>query len=631
MPRLVAAVLPQMLARKSGTIVNVSSVAVYFAAGHYSADKTYVTHLLVESVNTPSGPRHKTICNLGHMAPGPKEEWLELAERIQAALSGQLALYPDPRVGEAVARVRERQTRAGSASAELSQGTAVPAVVSVRTEGVNTQDSREAGPLHVGHQLWQRLQMNAILKAAGLASAAIQLTEVMTLNRLVHPDSERAMVDWARRVAVSDVLGTDVEKLNHDRFYRNMDKLHGKRFEIEKLLREREKSLFDLHDTLILYDLTNTYFEGEAKQTLKAKRGHSKEKRTDCKLVAMGLMVDGEGFPIGHEVMDGNTIDCRTVPAMLDGLEARTGRCGGAMIVMDRGFSSAENLALVRQRGHHYLMAGFQNQRGDLLESFEALDGWQEIQPSAIKVPVQIKRIERDAEVLLLCVSPARAEKDRAIREKQERRLLQALGELAESVRKADEKGKPLSDEALGERIGRLRERYTRAARYYAISRADSVLTWELKADQHRRAQELDGAYFLRTSNKDLGAEEIWRTYITLTRIESAFRDLKGTLDLRPIHHRKEMRVETHIFLCILAYHLQVAIERILHQAGDSTSWETLREELTTHQIVTITLPTTDGKVLAIRKAGIPDRRVREIYRLLALDTEPMKPLRTWT
>jgi transposase len=593
-------------------------------------DKTYVTHLLVESVNTPAGPRHKTICNLGHMTPGPKEEWLELAERIQAALAGQPSLFPDPRIDEAVARVREHQAKEAAAPKAPSTRQAIPDVVSVRTEGVQSQDSREVGPLHVGHQVWQRLQLNAILKTAGLAGAAIKLTEVMTLNRLVHPDSERAMVDWAKRVAVSDVLGVDVEKLHDDRLYRNMDKLHGKRFQIENLLREREKSLFNLQDTLILYDLTNTYFEGEARQIPKAKRGHSKEKRTDCKLVAMGLLVDGEGFPIGHEVMDGNTIDCTTVPVMLDRLEARTGRRGGATIVMDRGFASAANLELVRKREHHYLMAGFQNQRGDLLDDFESLDGWEEIQPSAVKVPVQIKRIERGDEVLLLCISPARAEKDRGIREKQEKRLLQALEELAESVQKAAEKDKSMADEALGERIGRLRERYTRAARYYDIAREGGLLNWALKTEAHRRAQELDGAYFLRTSNKALGAEEIWRTYITLTRIESAFRDLKGTLDLRPIHHRKEMRVETHIFLCVLAYHLQVVIERTLHQAGDSTSWETVREELTTHQVVTVTLPTADGRTLAIRKAGIPDRRVREIYRLLALDTEPMKPLRTW-
>jgi hypothetical protein len=281
--------------------------------------KTYVSHVLVESVLTPAGPRHKTICNLGKMDPGPKEDWLLLAERIQMALGGQSSLFPDPRVDQAVAKIRERQ-----AKASLLEG------------------------------------------------------------------------------------------------------------------------------SLVLYDMTNTYFEGQAARNPKAKRGHSKEMRTDCKLVAMGLMLDADGFPIGHEVYAGNTIDGTTVKAMLDGLEARTGRAGGSTVVMDRGFASADNLKLVRERHYDYLVAGFQQQRNGLLKEFEDLEGWEAIQPSANKVPVQIKQIEKGDEVFLLCVSQARAEKERTIR-------------------------------------------------------------------------------------KDMGPEEIWRTYIVLTRIESAFRDLKGTLDMRRV------------------------------------------------------------------------------------------------
>jgi len=597
-------------------------------------DKTYVSHLLVESVVTPAGPRHRTICNLGKMEPGPKEEWLELAERIQAALGGQDGLFPDARVDQAVRRVREREAKVGVAEAEtespLTGELAIPDTVAVKPSGVRTQDLREAGPLHVGHQMWQRLQLDAILKAAKLAVPVRQLTEVMTLNRLVHPCSELAMVDWAKRVAVADILGVESEKLNEDRFYRNMDELHGHRVEIETELHAREKSLFNLQGQLLLYDLTNTYFEGEAVQTAKAKRGHSKEHRMDCKLVAMGLMLDGDGFPIGHELHDGNTIDGTTVKGMLDALEQRTGVVGGATVVMDRGFASADNLKLVRDRQHHYLVAGFQSQRGPLLAEFEELDGWAELEPSAMKVPIRIKRIERGEEAFLLCVSPARAEKDRAIRERQEKRLVKDLEALAEAVRKAEAGGHPLADKELGERIGRLRERYPRANRYYTIERTDGLLVWSVRAEKRARAVELDGAYFLRTSRLDLGPEEIWRSYITLTRVEGAFRDLKGTLDLRPIHHRKEMRVETHIFLCVLAYHLQVAIERTLQAAGDHTSWETLREELRTHQIATTTLPTADGRTLAIRRGSIPERRPREIYRLLDLDPEPMRPIKTW-
>jgi transposase len=595
-------------------------------------DKTYVSHLLVESVNTPAGPRHKVICNLGKMNPGPKEEWLDLADRIQAALGGQSSLFPDPRVDQALRKIQERQAKGEVVATEeaLSGETAVPEVVPVKTSGVRSQDLRKAGPLHVGHQMWQRLQMDAVLKAVRLTAPVRKLTEVMTLNRLVHPCSELAMVGWAKREAVSDVLGVDAEQLNEDKFYRNMDALHGHRLAIEKELYARERSLFNLTGTLVLYDLTNTYFEGEAVRTPKAKRGHSKEMRTDCKLVAMGLMLDTDGFPIGHEVFAGNTLDGKTVTDMLNALEKRTGREGGATVVMDRGFASEDNMKLVRSRKHDYLLAGFQNQRNPLLKDFEELEGWKEIQPNAVKVPVQIKRIEKDDEVFLLCVSAARAEKDRAIRERQEKKLVKDLEALAKTVGKAREKGEPMADEALGERIGRLRERYPRAARYYAMERKDGLLEWTLKAGKRARAKELDGAYFLRTSRKDLGPEEIWRTYIALTRVESAFRDLKGTLDMRPVYHQKEVRVETHIFLCVLAYHLQAVIERTLKEAGDHTSWETLREELSTHEVVTTLLPTADGRTLAIRRGSLPDRRVREIYRLLGLDPEPMKPIKTW-
>ncbi len=594
--------------------------------------KTYVSHVLVESVLTPAGPRHKTICNLGKMDPGPKEDWLLLAERIQMALGGQSSLFPDPRVDQAVARIRERQAKAGPVELEepLTGETAVPDVVPVKTSGVKCQDLRKAGPLHVGHQMWQRLQMEAVLKAVGISAPARKLTEVMTLNRLVSPCSELAMVGWSRREAVNDVLGVDAEQLNEDKFYRNMDKLHGHRMEVERELYAREKSLFNLEGSLVLYDLTNTYFEGQAARNPKAMRGHSKEMRTDCKLVAMGLMLDADGFPIGHEVFAGNTIDGNTVEVMLDGLEARTGREGGSTVVMDRGFASEDNLKLVRSRHYDYLMAGFQQQRNALLKDFEDLVGWEAIQPSANKVPVQIKRIEKGDEVFLLCVSSARAEKERAIRERQEKKLVKDLEALVKAVAKALEQGEPMADKDLGERIGRLRERYPRAGRYYLVDRKEGILEWTLRAEQRARAEELDGAYFLRTSRKDMGPEEIWRTYIALTRIESAFRDLKGTLDMRPVYHQKEIRVETHVFLAVLAFHLQAVIERTLKEAGDPTSWETLREELSTHHVVTTLLPTADGKTLAIRRGSVPDRRVGEIYRHLNLDPEPMTPIRTW-
>jgi transposase len=258
------------------------------------------------------------------------------------------------------------------------------------------------------------------------------------------------------------------------------------------------------------------------------------------------------------------------------------------------------------------------------------LDDWSDLQPSAMKVPIQIKRIEQGELAYLLCVSPARAEKDRAIRKRQEKRLLKDLEKLGERVRQALEKGHPLSGTERFERIGRLRERYPQAARYYAMEHQEDLLVWPVKEPQRTRAAQLDGAYFLKTWRMDLAAEGIWRTYMVLTRVEAAFRDLKGTLDMRPIYHRKETRVETHIFLCVLAYHLQAAIEPLLQQAGDHTNWETLREELSTHHVATVVMPTADGRKTATRRRSIPEQRPREIYRLLGIPGDPMKPIRTW-
>lgn len=593
-----------------------------------SGDKTYTTYLLVESINTPKGPRHRTICSLGRLEPGSKDDWLDLASRIQAALGGQPSLFPDARVDEALAKVRAC-TRDEQGNAAASQAP-VPAVLPVLVDGVETIEPRAAGALHVGHQMWLRIGADEVLKNAGLTAQCIRLTEFMTLNRLIQPESEHAMVDWARQSAVSEVLGVDFASLNHDRLYRNMDRLHGKRVEIEKGLRARECSLFNLSDTLVLYDLTNTYFEGQVLATPKAKRGMSKEKRTDCKLVAMGLMVDGDGFPIGHEIFEGSISDGKTVKQMLDALEARTGRTSGALCVMDRGFASEDNRKLVISRQHHYLVAGYQNQRGGLMDDFESLDGWEEIQPNSSKIPIQIKRIIKEDEALLLCISKARGEKERGIRENQEKRLVEALENLAKTIDSKYAKGKPMADEALGERMGRLRERYPRAARYYEIQREENKLVWRIREAAYARAQELDGAYFLRTSNKDLEPEEIWRTYTTLTRVESAFRDLKSALNMRPIHHRKEIRVETHLFLCVLAYHLQTVIEKTMRDAGDHRSWETLRKELQEHAVITVLLPSTDGRTLAIRKSSIPNAYVSEIYKSLKIPTTLCKPIRTW-
>jgi len=587
--------------------------------------KTYHNYLLVESVTTPKGPRQRVICSLGALAPGLKAEWLGTARRLHAALAGQTTLLPDARVDALAARARppRRAPAAGPG-------------VTIDPEGVTFEEEREAGPVHVGHQMWRLLRLDTILAGAGLSARAQLLTEVMTLNRLVSPASEHAMPDWIRRTALADILGTDFSTLSDEALYRNLDRLHPQRAAIEQALAARERTLFNLEDTLYLYDLTSTYFEGQCPHNPQAQRGYSRDHRPDCKQVVVGLVLDREGFPKAHEVFDGNRQDRTTLDAMLEILEQRTGRRGAATVVIDRGMAFADNLAQIRARHSHYIVAGRPAERHEHLEAFEDDTGWTEIfrtpsprNPGQKQTRVFIKRVVSGAEVHVLCRSDGRLEKERAIRDKHEQRLLRDLAKLQARVAG----GRLRAPAKIHEALGRLKERYPRVARYYtaAYDAATNAVSWTMHMELKTRAEHLDGTYLLKTDRQDLSDEEVWRLYILLTRVEAAFRAMKSPLMERPIFHHLKHRVQTHIFLCVLAYHLLVAIEKRFLDQGLHTSWATLREQLSTHQVATVVLPAIDGRILKIRKASTPEDVPRDIYRVLQIPDEVMKPVKSWT
>jgi transposase len=603
-------------------------------------DKTYTNYLLVESVHTPHGPRQKVICSLGDLSPRPAEDWLRLVRKVEDALVGQINLLsdPDPEVEQIVHRVRNRQAgRSAQTTPTATDPTPAAAdLVTVHTGRVTATQVRTAGAVHVGFQFWKRLGFDGILKRLGFSIKAIRLTCAMTLNRLIHPDSEHAMPDWIRSTALGDILGVDFTTLVDDPLYRNLDRLHPNRAAIESDLVEQERRLFQLDPTVYLYDLTSTYFEGQAKRNPKARRGYSRDKRPDCKQVVVGLVISREGFPIAHEVFEGNTQDRKTLGSMLDLLKNRVGMPEGSTVVVDRGMAHVENLAEIRKRKYHYVVAARQPERDNWLDQFEEPEGFELVprEPSPLnpcqkKSFVRVKPVRHGNELIVLCTSEERVAKDRAIREKQEQRFLADLDRLQQRI----EKGRLKREIAVGEAIGRLKERYPRVARYHTITwdATTRKLTHEPNADKKAKAELLDGGYLLRTDRTDLSATEAWLMYMTLTRAENAFRMIKSPLAERPIFHHLEHRVETHIFLCVLAYHLLVAIETTLLNQGVHTSWATVRQMLATHQVATIVLPTDGGAVLRIRKGMTPEPKHLELYRLLNVPSEIMHPIKTWS
>jgi transposase len=609
--------------------------------------RSYHNYLLVESVKTAKGPRQRVLCSLGDLSARSESEWLRLVGRVEDALAGQgqlLCLPDDQQAAALVRRVHARQQAAASAAApalplaEVAPPVAAAAgeVIGVRVEQVRTEHVREAGPLHVANCFWHRLGLSEILTAAGLGEPAVRLAQAMVANRLIAPCSEHAMVDWFDQVALDDVLNLAPATLNDDQLYRELDRLHPLRERIETALAQREERLYHLERSVLLYDLTSTYCEGLAAGNPQARRGYSRDQRPDCKQVVVGLALRPEGFPVGHEIFAGSQQDGPSLPLMIAALKRRFGLHQGDTVVVDRGMASAPCLAALRAEQLHYLVATRQSERLRFLAEFEDLAAFTPVRRNVSptnayqhKSHVQVRALERDGELWVLCLSEGRQAKDRAIRDKHQTRLLADLAALQKSAAAGR-----LTVAQVYERLGRLRERYPRVGRYVQtiVSGDDRScrMDYQLDPAQQALAAQLDGAYLMRTDRLDLTAEEAWQTYILLTRVETAFRDLKTPLHMRPIHHQLEHRVQAHIFLSILAYHLLIAIENTLREHGDHRSWATIRDALRTHQTLTTILPTSNGHELHLRNGSVPEPAHRTIYAALDIPAQIMRPQRTW-
>jgi transposase len=601
-------------------------------------DKTYVNYLLVESVLTDKGPRQRVICSLGDLSPGPPEQWLALARKLQDALTGQLSLPGMADEDPELQQLKHVLPVPGAPSGNVDTTTTPSStddLVSVHTDRVTYETPRPAGHIHVGREFWKRLGLDDILKSLGFSPWLVSLTCAMTLNRLIHPAAEYAMPDWIRSTAMADLLGVDFARLPDDPLYRNLDRLHPRRAAIESALAGREQSLFHLGNTILLYDLTSTSFEGKAALIPKAKRGYSRDHRPDCKQLVVGLVLGREGFPRAHEIFEGNTQDRKTLASMLDQLERRVGLPEGSTVVVDRGMAFPENIAELRRRQLHYVVAAAQEERDRLLAEFETVEGFEEVvrqpsprNPGQKKSSVRVKAHPSDNELLILCLSQERVEKDRAIRAKQEGRFLKDVARLQARI----EDGRLKKEIKIGEAIGRLKERYPRVARDHSLTFDAKTRQLKSEPDEERRevAASLDGSYLLRTDRQELSAEEGWRIYGSLTRAENAFRCMKSPLCERPIFHHLEHRVESHIFLCVLAYHVLVAIETTLLRQEIHTSWATVRDLLATHEVATIVLPTDQNGVLRIRRGATPEPDHRVLYEALGVPTEIIRPVKTW-
>jgi len=586
----------------------------------------YVTHRLVESVKTEKGPRQRIVMHLGTLTL-PRSEWRKLAALLESRLAGQLSMFEEefPAIAEAADKAFEHYKFVQARQKERVTQKENREIVPVDLQSVATGYSRSLGPELVAHTFWERLGFDRILASGGFDQKQLVLAKAVIIGRLVAPGSERKTWQWFRRsTALAEILPFDLTTAGKDAFYEIADVLYAKKELLEKALRNREVTLFSVKTTLFLYDLTNTYFEGSCRKNTLAKRGKSKEKRSDCPLVTLALVVDQLGFPVFCQIYSGKQSEPKTLEEILDELY----RQGEELfkehlptIAMDRGIATKKNIELLMAKHYPYIVIERRQVERDYPEEFQSVkETFEQITPDDEQA-VYVKEIPFAEGCRVLCYSEGRELKERAINMLSEKRFLEALSQLQRSVAK----GSILHPEKVAQRLGRLKERHSAARLYEITLEVTGKKVTGVKANKKpAEKDDLNGCYVIETSHQNMTAKEIWEAYMTLTQVEGAFRALKTDLGVRPVYHQIAQRTKAHLFISVLAYHLLISIEHALRSHGDHRRWSTLREQLATHQRNTVIFTDAENKIHHLRVSGTPEKEHREIYRLLGVK-DPLK------
>ncbi len=580
----------------------------------------YFTFRLVKSVRIGNKVRQRTLLNLGAHFDLPPAQWPLLYQRLDDLLAGQATLmdYPEAVEDHAQRIVAQLISRQAETNIDADDTSSAGDLHRVDVDSLQLVRPRTVGVEHVALWAMQQVGLPALLAQLGLNSRQQAAAVASIIGRLAAPGSERATHRWLRDTsALGDLLQVDFENYSLMQLYRASDALMAHREAIEAHLFGAAMTLFELQPTVTLYDLTNTYFEGDAGSQEKAQRGHSKEKRSDCPLLTLGLMLDASSFVRRSQVFAGNVSEPHTLAEMLTALQAPK----GALVVMDRGIATQDNITWLAAQGYRYLVVSRERKRTFDLASAMTVT-------TATQQPVHLHKVlsEDGQETRLYCYSEAREEKEKAIAERLAKRFENALTTLSVGL------SRPRTQKRIDkiwQRIGRLKEKSRGVAQHYDIDVTSSedgtqaiAITWRRQPVNGSMLTH-PGVYCLRSNQTDWDEETLWRTYITLTDLEAVFRSLKSELGLRPIYHHKALRTEGHLFITVIAYQLVQVIRRRLRQHGQSESWSLLRRILNGQQRITATFRRADDCALHVRKATVAETPQREIYQALGISESP--------
>ena len=603
----------------------------------------YPSYRIVMSERVMGKVKQRTLLNIGSHFELPQPLWSQLCQRIDAILHGRLTLLPANKEIEKYAQkfaarmITERSVPAIERGVGNACHTGKKTVENSTVEMILTEtDSvmpRSVGVEHVSLHAAKQLQLHELFENIGFTQDQITMALAIIVARMSKPGSEQSTWKWlTKKSALDELLNTDFSKNSHMSLYRISDKLIMNKEVIESQLYSRIASLFSFNESIILYDLTNTYFdvEGKMEKNENAKRGHSKEKRTDCPLLTLGLVLEGGGFVKRSKMFRGNISEYDTLATMLREL----GASENAIVVLDRGIASKENLQWLVSHKYRYVVVSKENARVfDINKAQTILTA----QKQELFIHRELNKEKNEA--MLYCYSPQRAEKEQAIVAEFTEKFEAGIQKLSDGLTKP--RTIKLKDNIL-RRIGRLEEQSKGVSQHYTITVSDNAETKlknkPLLATSIQLEKKLvegsmathPGVYCIRTNVLELEAEDLWRVYIMLTDIEAVFRSLKSELGLRPVYHQTSDRAEGHLFISVLAFQCVQVIRKLLKEKDIHDSWETLRDSLGGQRRVTYVFHNSNGATLHLRKATKAEADEQQIYGALNLNNDPGGVTRCW-
>jgi transposase len=586
---------------------------------------------LVESHRTVRGPRQRVVAWLGKLDEAGRLGVQQAAEASDApAAHSANAASGKPRT-----LFEDDETRGPE-----------PRWVEVNATAVRVENCRQFGGPWLALELIRQLQLDTFLQreiAPGQEQIPWSLSAlILVIARLLEPASELYTAEqWYPKTALAELLGVPSERVDDNRLYRALDEVLPLKEKLQVHLKERLGNLFALEYDLLLYDVTSTFFEGTAAFPM-AQRGYSRDQRSDCKQVCIGLVVSRCGMPLGYEVFPGNAADVSTVERIVTLMEERYGK-SQRIWVMDRGMVSEKNLEFLRQEGRRYLVG---TPKG-LLKKYEQellADDWHTIRegievkllsvpshaddgPSADGTPEDDSE-KKHSEIFILCRSRERVKKDEAIVRRFEQKIEERLRAMATRCEKQRRHVQRVERE-----VGRLLGKNTRAARLFEVTvepgeEGGARITWKKREGLRDWATRSAGCYLLRTNVLDWTDEELWKTYMQLTEAEAAFKIHKTDLSIRPIWHQKEGRVLAHILVCFLAYVLWKTLAQLCRQAGLGDEPRRVLNELAEIRLVDVVLPTREGIEIRQRCISRPTKHQQILLDRLHLRLPLRMPFR---